>query len=523
MDVYELGRLVGSLLPAGWLKQAFGPLKPPSLPGASPRSRFSGGLQPLSSRKPLSMAPGSGNVYVHDNDYNPSPGLRRDTDAFVARDRQNQATAGSGPYDAAGGSRNQFRRPPPVAPRPSYDGSGAGHLDAADASRRRAQGRTTAFVQTGPARTAPPPTLAPPPPPPAPAPAPPPPPPAPEPPPPVPPPPTPTPSPTANGIAAQPRVSPPPRPQPAPSPSPSPRPSPSGVAAGTQGTAPPRPPAPTGIAGGAAGTGIGGGGAARYGGSEFTGDPYATLYSRMMQDHMAPSRAPAPAGAGGAESLGLAAGRQSMNGGMASVPNPPTPQPQPQGIGGHMGDSVRARSGGAEPTLFQGTGGTITDRNGSPTLPSQLAMLAGLTRAGGGGSSAMNSLNYLGDEAGQQYLGDSLKRHFTDQNGELGYGSLARGLFDAPAALSPVGELFGDQRGPAPQNPYPPMPEPQISEDVPSNSLWENPGEFARSFFGQSAQDRAYRRERDGTPMAEMQPYSVYPPREGGGDSLSMQ
>lgn len=49
-----------------------------------------------------SVAPGNGRVFVHDNEYNPSPGLVQDVGAFTRQYRSNDAAAGSGPYDGPG-------------------------------------------------------------------------------------------------------------------------------------------------------------------------------------------------------------------------------------------------------------------------------------------------------------------------------------------------------------------------------------------------------------------------------------
>lgn len=87
--------------------------------GSRTLPQVSGGgqpLTPLGSRygaggmmqggRPI-VAPGDGNVFYHDNEYNPTPGFGRQVGAYVAQDRAYGAAAGTGPYDSSG-ARSRF-------------------------------------------------------------------------------------------------------------------------------------------------------------------------------------------------------------------------------------------------------------------------------------------------------------------------------------------------------------------------------------------------------------------------------
>lgn len=99
--------------------------------------------------------PGSGMGFYRDDEYNPTPQQRAIDDAGVARDQMYGAADPAGPYSGTAGMRHfgplaSYQPNTMQPPDPSWQ---QGHLDAADASQRRARGLTAAYVQTGPPRT----------------------------------------------------------------------------------------------------------------------------------------------------------------------------------------------------------------------------------------------------------------------------------------------------------------------------------------------------------------------------------
>jgi hypothetical protein len=96
-----LGAQQGGMMsvPSGQADRPFGMTMPQGYSAATRSMIGRAGNDPV-------MAPGSGNVYYHDDEYNPSAGQRSADNATLDRYRMYDATAGSGPYDGSRGGRH---------------------------------------------------------------------------------------------------------------------------------------------------------------------------------------------------------------------------------------------------------------------------------------------------------------------------------------------------------------------------------------------------------------------------------